>query len=153
MRFLNATCFYPVKSIWTKEIENGNFTTFPGLNVTLVQQHLLSKIPKTQGHQHQLRQGTRSTMARDAMATVVLEPEVHEMHYKMIESPYLMCTDKTGKFLAQSKSGDNYRMIFHDYYESDMLEEPIPNSKTETLQELYLKTMSQVKQKGKNLPT
>ena len=52
VRFLYVTCFYQVKNTWVKEIKNGNHIKFPGLTASLVNQHLPSEIPTTQGRQH-----------------------------------------------------------------------------------------------------
>ena len=66
VRFLHATCFYPVKSIWIKVISNGNFATFPGLTKELVSKYLLLEVPTILGHLHKHKQGIRSTTARAA---------------------------------------------------------------------------------------
>jgi len=47
---LYATYFFLVKSTWIKVIDNGNFATFPGLTVELVQKYLLLEIPTILGY-------------------------------------------------------------------------------------------------------
>ena len=93
VRFLHDTCFYPVKSTWITSIENVNYTTFPGLMWYLVNQHLPSKIAKTQEHQHLKKYGIIYNTARVELVTVALEPEVHETHSKVLELPHFACID------------------------------------------------------------
>ena len=54
---------------------------------------------------------------------------------------------KTGKFLVQSRSGNNYLLLTYDYDENAILVDLIPNRKTKTLQEATLKLLDQVKKK------
>ena len=100
-----------------------------------------------QGHQNQRRYGIRSTTSIDEMVTVSLEQVVHEICSKVVDFSHLLCTDQTGKFPVQSRSGNKYLLMTCDCDENFMLSEPIPNRKTETLKEATLKMIEQVNQK------
>ena len=144
VRFLHASCFFPVKSTWIKAIRNGNFATFPGLTVDLVSKYLPVEIPTILGHQHRHKQGIRSTTAQAANVQLMPEPPVHEAYIKTIELPHLICTDQTGKFPIQSRSGNNYLMILYDYDANAILGEPIPNRESTTLQRAFMKLFKQI---------
>ena len=81
------------------------------------------------------------------MVEVALEPEEHEKYSKVIELPHLARIYQTENYLAQSRSGNIYPIVPHDYEASSILVEPMPNRKTETLKEATLKLLSQAKQK------
>ena len=76
---------------------NGNCKIFPGITASLVNQNISLETPTTQGYQHQIRCGIRSTKERAGMAIVVLELAVHETCSKVVDLPHLVCADKTGK--------------------------------------------------------
>ena len=49
-RYLHAACFSPVKSTWKKSIQNNHFTTWPGLTLQLILNHLPLSQATVQGH-------------------------------------------------------------------------------------------------------
>ena len=148
VRFHHATCFYPVKSTWIQAIENGNFATFPGLTADLVKKYLPLEIPTILGHQHQVRQGLRSTTAQAANVTLEEEPPVQELYATITPLTGLICTDQTGRFPVRSKSGNNYLFVMYDYDANAILGAAIPDRKTESLQSAFLKLFNTIKQKG-----
>ena len=60
-RYLHATCFSPVKSTWTKGIDNNHFSTWPGLTSRLILKNLPLSQATVQGHIKRERQGLQST--------------------------------------------------------------------------------------------
>jgi hypothetical protein len=70
--YLHAACFSPVKSTWIKEIKNGNFSSWPGLNEHTVDNHLSKFTFTTKCHLNQQRQNARTTKIKDAQ---LLDPE------------------------------------------------------------------------------
>ena len=148
VRFLHATCFYPVKSTWLKAIANGNFATFPGLTTSLVSKYLSNEIPTILGHRHKNKQGIRSTTAQAANIQLTPEPPVEEMYAKIIPLPHLICTDQIGRFPVRSKPGNNYIMVLYDYDANAIIGEPIPDRTTTTLQKAFLVLFNKIKLKG-----
>ena len=65
-----------------------------------------------------------------------------------MELPHLICTDQTGRFPIQSKSGSNYLMVLCDYDANAILAEPIPNRKSPTLQQAFKRLFEQISLKN-----
>ena len=72
------------------------------------------------------------------------KPPEHEACIKIIELLHLICTDQTGKFRIEYKSGNNYLMILHDYDANATLGELIPNRVSATLQQAFMKLFNQI---------
>ena len=61
VRYLHRDAFSPVISTWTKAIDTGYYTTWPGLNSQLVSKHLTKALETAQGHLCQQQQDVWST--------------------------------------------------------------------------------------------
>jgi hypothetical protein len=61
VKFLHAACGSPVPSTWLQAIEDGHFTSWPGLTTDFVRKHLPMSPATVKGHLHQQRQNVRST--------------------------------------------------------------------------------------------
>jgi hypothetical protein len=68
--YLHAACFSPVKSTWIKEIKNGNFSSWPGLNEHSVEKYMSKSTSTAKGHLNQQRQNSRTTKIKDAQLLV-----------------------------------------------------------------------------------
>jgi hypothetical protein len=55
INYLHAACFSPVKSTWITAINNGFFSSWPGLNEHAVEKHFSKSISTTKGHLNQQR--------------------------------------------------------------------------------------------------
>ena len=76
VQYLHRCAFIPVMHTWTKAIDAGYFTTWPGLTSELVLKNL-PKLPETaKGHLKKYRQNIRSTKHSIATAFLVL-PSQH----------------------------------------------------------------------------
>jgi hypothetical protein len=60
-QYLHAACYSPVKSTFQRAIKNGHFTSWPGLTVDVIKNHLPRSVATVQGHLHQERQGLQTT--------------------------------------------------------------------------------------------
>jgi hypothetical protein len=58
--YLHRCCYSPTTSGWLKAIKNGSFTTWPGLDETIVQKHLPKSTATIKGHQQQQFKNLRS---------------------------------------------------------------------------------------------
>jgi hypothetical protein len=64
--YLHRCCYSPTTSGWLKAIKTGFFTTWPGLDETIVQKHLPKSAATIKGHQRQQFKNLRSTsLARE----------------------------------------------------------------------------------------
>ena len=64
IKYLHQAAFSPVKATWKKAIENGHFTTWPGLTTEAVEKYLPRHSPATdKGHMSRQKQGIRPTKA------------------------------------------------------------------------------------------
>jgi hypothetical protein len=64
--YLHQCCYSPTTSGWLKAIKNGFFTTWPGLDETIVQKHLPKSAATIKGHQRQQFKNLQSTsLARE----------------------------------------------------------------------------------------
>ena len=62
IKYLHQAAFSPVKATWKKAIENGHFTTWPGLTPEAVEKYLPRHSPATdKGHMSRQKQGIRPT--------------------------------------------------------------------------------------------
>ena len=69
--FLHATAGYPPIKTFCQAINNGFFSTWPGLSSDLIRKHLELSVPTVMGRMQRTRQGIRST-SKPAKTT---EPE------------------------------------------------------------------------------
>ena len=56
VQYLHRTSESPVTSTWYAAINNGNYTTWPGLTSANVRKHLAKSIATTKGHMRQIHQ-------------------------------------------------------------------------------------------------
>jgi hypothetical protein len=135
-QFLHAMCGNPVPSTWNQAIDNGNFTTWPGLSSNLVRQHLPKSTATILGHMHQQRQNIRST--KTPIATTPIDTDYHPPSDVPNERSHLVfagtielrnevATDLTGRFPVQSSRGHKYILILYDFDSNAILAKPMRN--------------------------
>jgi hypothetical protein len=61
IKYLHAAAGFPMKDTWVKAIKNGNYVSWPGLTVDMVNKHFPESIETEQGHMKKQRQNVRST--------------------------------------------------------------------------------------------
>ena len=61
VRYLHCAASSPVPSTWYVVIENGHYTTWPGLSSQQVRKHLPKSLSTTKGHMRQIHQNIRLT--------------------------------------------------------------------------------------------
>jgi hypothetical protein len=103
INYLHAACFSPVKSTWIKAIQNGIFSSWPGLNEHTVENHLSKSTSIAKGHLNQQRQNARKTKIKNAP---LLDPENdidHGIETQFVYAATIdagqMYTDQTDKLL------------------------------------------------------
>jgi hypothetical protein len=129
INYLHAACFSPVISTWSKAIKNGIFSSWPGLNEHIVENHFSKSTSTAEGHLNQQRQNARTTKIKDAQ---LLDPEPDIDHGIKTQFVYAatidagqIYTDQTGRFTVVSSKGNKYIIILYDYDSNAVLAQPI----------------------------
>ena len=115
--YFHAAAGYPIMSTWLKAIDKGNFATWPGLTSKAVRKYYPETDATMAGHMHGIRQGIKSTKARDAKlaeetnATTEPVKKEHDIMVKVVDLQETMYTDQTGMFPYLSSRGNRYIMV------------------------------------------
>jgi hypothetical protein len=130
---LHAACFSPVKSTWITAINNGNFTSWPGLTEHVVEKHLSKSTSRIKRHANQQRMNARSTKINEEEecnneAETALDNGV-KTHcvYAATNDTGQIYTDQTGRFPVVSRNGKIYIIVLYEYDGNVMMSEPIKN--------------------------
>jgi hypothetical protein len=129
INYLHAACFSPVKSTWIVAIENGNFTSWPGLTEHAVEKHLSKSTSTKKGHLNQQSQNARTKKIKDTKV-IVTEPDLdHGIKTQFVYAATIdagkIYTDQTGIFPVVSSKGNKYIMILYYYDSNAILAQPI----------------------------
>ncbi len=127
IRYLHAAAGYPVKATWLKAIRNGNFSTWPLINIKNVAKHFPESDETQFGHMRGQRQGVCSTRPAQtpqlipdseptpdptADATTPLNV-AHNVLIRTVDLHDTLYTDQTGCFPSVSSLGNKYVMVLH----------------------------------------
>ena len=155
--FLHATAGYPPIKTFCKAIDNGFFSTWPGLSSELIRKHLDPSIPTIMGRMQRTRQGIRSTTPPEPEPEPPLEPPRSHMDrnhqvgsgvFSLEELKGIISSDLPGRFPFISSRGMNYIFILYDFDSNAILAEPIKSRQTEHLIEGYEACYKQLKDAG-----
>jgi hypothetical protein len=86
IRYLHATAGFPTKDSWIKAIQNGNYTTWPGITAEVVNKHFPESIETQKGHMKKQRKKVKLTKQKISMAGTTKDGELHPSH---IEAKHL----------------------------------------------------------------
>jgi hypothetical protein len=129
-RYLHATAGFPPKATWLKAIQQGNYSTWPLINIKNVAKYFL-KLEETQmGHMQGQCQGNQSTCLVNApvatnkatlpntMALVTNPPPTahvvtHDVLIRIINLKDTLYMDQMGRFPFVSSLSNHYIMILH----------------------------------------
>eukprot|EP00804_Cyclotella_cryptica_P006176 CCRYP_015258-RA/>CCRYP_015258-RA protein AED:0.58 eAED:0.58 QI:0/0/0/0.5/1/1/2/0/438 len=115
VRYLHGAAGFPTKSTWLAAIRNGNYSTWPLINVKNFTKHFPESEKTQQGHMHGQRQGVRSTkptgpsLPRLSTPTPLLD-HTEDILINIHDNLY---SDQTGKFPHISSRGNRYQMILY----------------------------------------
>lgn len=122
--YYHATCLFPTTRLWADKIKQGNFISWPGLDVDIIK-HLPKSINTYKGHMRHEPKNLRST--KTVLPTIPVDPSNdfspgHEQRtndcflsiadYHPHEKAYM---DLTGKFPYVSSRGNKYLLVLYDY--------------------------------------
>ena len=132
IRYLHAAAGYPVKSTWLKAIRQGNYTSWPLINVKNVNKHFPESEETQFGHMSTQRQGVRSTKIKDTSSgnEDTPLPKKNDILIRTYDTTDTMYTDQTGGFPTMSSRGNRYQMILYHVDSNSIWVEPTKN-KTE----------------------
>eukprot|EP00804_Cyclotella_cryptica_P006123 CCRYP_010735-RA/>CCRYP_010735-RA protein AED:0.28 eAED:0.28 QI:0/0/0/1/1/1/2/0/432 len=147
IKWLHATCGYPVKSTWIKVIKAGNFHGWPLLTAANVLNYYPETIKTPKGHLNQTRKNVRSTKPKQPFE------EPHTINSRATKNAMstpreTIFTDQTGKFPVRSQNGHHYIMIMVEIDSSTILVEPIKNRKDAKLTRAYTTLMTRLHRAG-----
>jgi Reverse transcriptase (RNA-dependent DNA polymerase) len=155
--FSHAALFSPVLSTLHQAIDKGYLTNFPGLTTANLRRHPPSTIATDKGHMDQSRKNQRSTKPKQPVSppkptesptepntdtpddafpiglTTADSAHEHCCFVDVFEPTGKIYTDQTGKFVAQSSTGNNYIMLLYDYDSNCILAQPFANRKSATI--------------------
>ena len=113
IRYLHGACFSPTKATWIAAINNGHFTTWPGLTTSLVTKYLPPSIHTAKGHLNQEKSGLQSTShpTDDLMSSSPSPPSTKEVVFALVRPTSKAYMDATGRFPHCSSRGNEYVLI------------------------------------------
>jgi hypothetical protein len=138
VQYLYGCCGSPVVSTWKQAIKNGNFITWPGIDVLSIDAHLPKSIASAKGHLDQERknlQSTRISLPIEDCDTdyfpVPDAPNVKTFAACATMIPFAAKNtayhDLTGRFPHRSSRGNEYLLIVYDHDSNSILHAPLRN--------------------------
>ena len=146
--YLHRACFSPVTSTWTKAINAGYFSTWPGLTSDLVRKHLPKSVATAKGHLRQDRKNVRSTQPTTLPPASDPTTRTHCAYTKIVPISGTVYSDQTGQFPTTSSRGTKYVMIFYDYDSSAILAEPLKSRSASELLRAFSKLHKHLTDRG-----
>ncbi len=144
VRYLHAAAGFPVKESWIDAIKAGNYTTWPGLNVMVVNRYFPESDETQKGHMKKQKQNIRSTKVKeisnqeeDDTPTSPKKKE-HDVCIQIFNAEETMHTDQTGRFPANSSSGNKYIMVLVEIDGNYIDGEPMKDQTEGSLIKTYL---------------
>jgi hypothetical protein len=133
IRYLHAAAGFPTKSTWLKAIRNGNYLTWPMINVKNVGKHFPESEETQQGHMRNQRQGVRSIKIKIKVEDEKQDqdktlPKKHDIYIQVHNAKETVYTDQTGRLFPHvSSRGNKYQMILYHVDSNSIWVEPMKN--------------------------
>ena len=122
LKYHHSACFSPVLSTWLKEIQQGNFSSWPGLTVNLFHKHSKKPMNTSLGHMHQQQKNVQYTRRQSTINITAPEPPLetlpvstHHVHANNFNTAGKIYTDLLRRFLILPNIGNCYLFILYDY--------------------------------------
>ena len=113
--YYHRAAFSPVPTTFITAINNGNFSTWPGLTADLILKHLPKSLDTAKGHDKLARKNVRSTRPQDPTPDLPVT-RTKTINITVVEPSDLLSTDLTGRFPTISSRGYNYIIVCYIYY-------------------------------------
>ena len=154
VQYLHWCAFGPVVSTWTKAIDSGYFSTWPGLTSNLVRKHLPKLLATTKGHLKQDRKNVRSTKPEITPSPIVI-PRQHNLlvpsHQVSVETVKLtgkVSTDQTGRIHVTYSRSSKYLMVLYDHDTNAIIPEPMKSRSESKIIQSYVVLHSKLTDRG-----
>ncbi len=158
IKYLHAAAGFPVKETWVKAINNGNYSTWPGLNADAVNKHFPESVETQKGHMKKQRQNVRSTrspvkQAGEDMIELTRTLAKHNILVKVINANQTVYSDQTGRLPVQSSRGNQLLMIFYtvdgNYINAEPMRDHSDKQMIKAYHALWERTTRKLKEKPK----
>merc|ERR1711884_734697 len=123
----------PTITTWLNAIENGWFTSFPGLTSQRVRQYCFNKMETAKGHLKLQRQHVQSTKP----TTTSIRSIKHTISTHLIEAKNQLSMDMTGRYPITSRRGNKYILIMVDWDSNYIKLIPLKSRKADTYVAAY----------------
>ena len=104
--YYHRAAFSPVPTTFITAINNGNFSTWPGLTADLTSKHLPKSLATEKVHEKLARKNVRSTRPQDPTPDLPVT-RTKTIHITVVEPSDLLAADLTGRFPTISSRGYN----------------------------------------------
>ena len=119
IKWYHATAGFPVTSTWLRAINDGFYSSWPGLTTRRVKTHLRKSEETTYGHLELIRQGIRSTTKPPITSTGPnTRSKTHKVAFDAIatkELKNMIGSDLAGRYPITSARGHKYILVMYDY--------------------------------------
>ena len=136
--YLHAALRFPTKEMLLTATRAGFLTSWPGLNVTVINKHFPESVEMQKGHMKHQRQGVQSTKVPQLQSDVTEEARIavekelkalkqkyKDIYIQVYEEKEIVYTNQTGKFPTTSSRGNKYLMILYYMDDSYIMMEPM----------------------------
>jgi len=133
IRYLHAAAGFPVKDTWIDAVNNGHYSTWPGLTAKAVKKHFPESVETQKGHMKKQRQNVRSTKQKVVVDEVSERTELtravtkQNLLIKIFNASGTIFSDQTGRLPVQSSRGNTSLMILYDIDANYIDAEPLRN--------------------------
>ncbi len=162
VRYLHAAAGHPTKHTWMKAIAQGNYNSWPLINVWNVRKYFPESEETQLGHMRGARQGvgsTRpsafSTLGEESKPPHILAMEkkgdIYTKIYELGQEERLsntMFSNQTGEFPFVSSRNNKFIIIVHHVDSNSTWVEPLKNQLEGTLIEAHTKILKQMRRQG-----
>ena len=124
--YYHRAAFSPVPTTFISAINNGNFSTWPGLIAEIISKHLLKSLATEKGHNKLERKNVRSTRPQDPTQDLPVS-RTKTIQITVVEPSDLLATDVTGRFPTISSRGYNYIIVCYIYNTNRIIVRPMKN--------------------------
>jgi len=133
IRYLHAAAGFPVKDTWIDAVNNGHYSTWPGLTAKAIKKHFPESVETQKGHMKKQRQNVRSTKQKVVVDELSERTELtravtkQNLLIKIFNASGTIFSDQTGRLPVQSSRGNTSLMILYDIDAKYIDAEPLRN--------------------------
>ena len=145
--YYHRAAFPPVPTTFISAINNGNFSTWPGLTAELISKRLPKSLATAKGHNKLARKDVRSTRPQDPTQDLPVS-RTQTIQITMVEPSDLLATDLNCRFPNISSRGYNYIIGCYIYYTNVIIVLPMKNRSVAEHIRVYNEIFGYLKKRG-----